>query len=157
MNVIKEIQLDLKVNKGNGFFTKLIFITYRLGKACPYRILRIFITVFHKLFCLIVGCSIPYGCDIGSSVCFKHGFFGVFISKGARIGNGCIILHHVTIGSQYLDGMSAPTLREQVQVGAGAVIIGDIEVASLTKVSPNAFLNKSTKVNSKVFAVSQEK
>ena len=156
MNVIKKICSDFKANKGSGILTKLIFVTYRMGKACPYRFVRLFITLFHKLFCLMVGCSVPYGCEIGKSVCFKHGFFGVFISSGAKIGDDCIILHHVTIGSQYLDGKSSPTLKDGVQVGAGAVIIGNIEVAELTKVSPNAFLNISTHPKSKIIAVSKE-
>lgn len=155
MNVIKKICSDFKANKGSGILTKLIFVTYRMGKACPYRFVRLFITLFHKLFCLMVGCSVPYGCEIGKSVCFKHGFFGVFISSGAKIGDDCMILHHVTIGSQYLDGKSSPELMQNVLVGAGAVIVGKIKIRSGTKVSPNAFLNKSTEKNSKVFAISK--
>ena len=154
MNVIKKICSDFKANKGSGILTKLIFVTYRMGKACPYRFVRLFITLFHKLFCLMVGCSVPYGCEIGKSVCFKHGFFGVFISSGAKIGDDCIILHHVTIGSQYLDGKSSPILMDGILVGAGAVIIGKITVGSNSKISPNAFLNSTIPSDSRVIAKS---
>ena len=154
MNVIKKICSDFKANKGSGILTKLIFVTYRMGKACPYRFVRLFITLFHKLFCLMVGCSVPYGCEIGKSVCFKHGFFGVFISSGAKIGDDCIILHHVTIGSQYLDGKSSPILMDGILVGAGAVIIGKITVGSNSKISPNEFLNSTIPSDSRVIAKS---
>lgn len=96
------------------------------------------------------NCSVPYACEIGEGVLFKHGFRGIYISSGAKIGPNCIILHNVTIGSQKLDKDSSPQIKNGVLIGAGAVIVGDIVIGCNSKIAPNSFVNFDVKENSKV-------
>lgn len=140
MKLLKIIKSDFKVNKSAGLFSKLVLLTYRLGATLKNRYVRLFISLFHKPLCLILGCSLPYECKLGEFVRFPHGLYGVFISRGATIGNCCTILHHVTIGSKYLDGVSAPVIGNNVQIGVGAVIVGVITIGDFAKVAPNTFV-----------------
>lgn len=44
-----------------------------------------------------------------------HGLSGIYISKGAKIGENCVIFHQVTIGSNTLKdskGVGAPIIRK---------------------------------------------
>ncbi|ELB2799922.1 hypothetical protein KW460_16620 [Vibrio fluvialis] len=141
MTVLQEIKNDLTTNKNSGFLCKCIFITYRIGRNTKLSVIRKIITIFHGFFSMLNNCSVPYACEIGGSVLFKHGFSGVFLSSGCKIGDGCTILHGVTIGSQKLDKNTSPILENGVLVGAGAVIVGNITVGMESKIAPNSFVN----------------
>lgn len=98
---------------------------------------------------------IPLNAQISKDVAFPHGISGVFISQGARIGNGCTIFHHVTIGSNTLkesEGFGAPVIENDVLVGAGATIIGNVHVGSGARVGANATVVKDCPANATVVA-----
>ena len=48
------------------------------------------------------GAAISYEAKMVDVPTFPHGILGVFISRYAEIGNGCVIFQHVTIGSNTL-------------------------------------------------------
>lgn len=69
-----------------------------------------------------------------------HQFYGIFISKGTVIGKNCTIFQHVTIGSNTLgdsDKNGAPKIGDNVYIGAGAKIIGDITVGNNVRIGAN--------------------
>ncbi len=140
MTLRRQIKRDLITNKDSGFLCKCIFVTYRIGRQTKSKLLRKFVTIFHSFFSMLSNCSIPYACNIGDRVLFKHGFSGVYLSSGAKIGNNCTILHNVTVGSKYLDKSSSPKIDSNVLIGVGAVIVGDIKIGSNSKISPNSFV-----------------
>ena len=66
-----------------------------------------------------------------------HGFYGIFISSGAKIGTGCTIFQHVTIGSNTLldsKNSGTPTIGNNVYIGAGAKIIGNVTVGNNVRI-----------------------
>lgn len=72
---------------------------------------------------------------------FLHGFTGVFISNGAKIGKNCIIFQQVTIGSNTIKGhpkFGSPTIGNNVYIGAGAKIIGNIKIGDNCRIGANA-------------------
>ncbi len=152
MNTLKIIRRDLITNLESGLLCKCLFITYRLGKSTKSKIFRKLISIFHVFFSTLSNCSIPYACEIGDGVLFKHGFSGVYLSSGCKIGKGCTILHNVTIGSKNLDKSTAPTLEDGILVGVGAVIVGDIIIGENSKISPNSFVMESVEPNSIVIS-----
>ncbi|MBQ2697367.1 MAG: serine acetyltransferase, partial [Clostridia bacterium] len=66
-----------------------------------------------------------------------HELSGIFISKGAVIGEGCTIFQQVTIGSNTLEGSrryGAPTIGRNVYIGAGAKIIGRVTIGDNARI-----------------------
>ena len=69
-----------------------------------------------------------------------HGLNGIFISDGATIGKNCVIFHQVTIGSNTLEdskGRGAPTIGDNVYIGAGAKIIGRVKIGNNVRIGAN--------------------
>lgn len=69
-----------------------------------------------------------------------HQFYGIFISQGTVIGEGCTIFQHVTIGSNTLgdsDKNGSPKIGNNVYIGAGAKIIGNITVGDNVRIGAN--------------------
>lgn len=69
-----------------------------------------------------------------------HQFYGIFISQGTVIGKGCTIFQQVTIGSNTLadsDKNGSPKIGDNVYIGAGAKIIGNITVGNNVRIGAN--------------------
>ena len=66
-----------------------------------------------------------------------HGLNGIVISDRARIGKSCTILQQVTIGVRNL-GEGAPIIGDNVFIGAGAKVLGEISVGNGAKIGANA-------------------
>jgi len=87
--------------------------------------------VYLTLLSFFYAAYIPYTARIGKHVLFVHKFHGIFISKNAVIGDGCVIYHHVTIGSskspilKWGEGeRDSPIIGKNVYIGANSCIIG---------------------------------
>lgn len=129
---------DIKNNYRAGVSTVIFLINYRLGRFLWEKkklnfffwILYIPCVLVARTMSFMMGCSVPFSARIGNNVVFKHGFYGIFISGLAEIGDKCTIFHHVTIGSNYgsKKAIGAPCLGRSVLVGAGAKVIGNIKV-----------------------------
>lgn len=83
------------------------------------------------------SCIIPLQAKICESVILPHGLMGVFISKGAVIGERCTIFQQVTIGSNLIKGSKhygSPTIGDDVFIGANATIIGGVTIGNRVKI-----------------------
>jgi serine O-acetyltransferase len=99
------------------------------------------------------GCSIGYDTFFTSRPTFPHGFFGVFISGGAKIGKNCVIFQHVTIGSNTLSDSKmagAPKIGNNVLIGAGATIIGGITIGDNCRIGANCTISRDVPSDSLV-------
>lgn len=66
--------------------------------------------------------------EIGTGVLIDHGT-GIVIGETAILGNNVSLLHNVTLGGTGKDsGDRHPKVRDGVMIGAGAAILGNIEV-----------------------------
>lgn len=89
---------------------------------------------------------IPIEADVPASTVFPHQLSNVFISSHSRIGEGCIIYHDVTIGSSTLSDSKhhgSPTIGNNVYIGAGATIIGNITVGDNARIGANTTVTNS--------------
>jgi serine O-acetyltransferase len=88
----------------------------------------------------ITGIEIHPGAVIGDRVFIDHGM-GTVIGETAVVGNDCTIYHGVTLGGVSLNkGKRHPTLGDGVSVGAGAKIMGPIEIGDGAKIGPGALV-----------------
>lgn len=90
---------------------------------------------------------------IGKNIIFPHGINGVFISQGAIIGDNVVVFHHVTIGSNTLKdskGYGAPKIGNNVYIGAGAKIIGNVKIGDNVRIGANVAITTDIPNNSTV-------
>jgi serine O-acetyltransferase len=99
------------------------------------------------------GVEIHPGAEIGENLFIDHGM-GVIIGETAQIGDRVTLYHGVTLGGTSLSkGKRHPTLEDDVVVGAGAKILGDITVGHHARVGANAVVIRSVPPNSVIVGV----
>lgn len=112
-----------------------------------YRLLRKLMDLYHA----------DKGFWIGDSTSFEappvlpHGLSGIFISDLAKLGKNVVIFQQVTIGSNTLKGhprCGAPTIGDNVYIGAGAKIIGNITIGNNCRIGANCVVVKDLPPNS---------
>jgi serine O-acetyltransferase len=82
----------------------------------------------------LTGVEIHPGAVIGKGVFIDHGM-GVVIGETAIIGNYALIYQGVTLGGTGKEsGKRHPTLGENVVVGAGAKVLGNIEIGDNVRI-----------------------
>lgn len=92
----------------------------------------------------LTGIEIHPGATIGRRVFIDHGM-GTVIGEHAVIGDECSLYQGITLGGLGLaskPGKRHPTLGKGVVIGAGAKIIGPIEIGDNAKIGPNAVVIK---------------
>lgn len=82
----------------------------------------------------LTGIEIHPGATIGQGVFIDHGM-GVVIGETAILGNYALIYQGVTLGGTGKEsGKRHPTLGENVVVGAGAKVLGNIQVGNNVRI-----------------------
>jgi serine O-acetyltransferase len=92
------------------------------------------IVVKFRFWSVVTGADIPLTCKIGGGLILPHPN-GVIIHPSACIGVNCLIFQQVTIGTR---GGGAPMIGGQVNIGAGAKVLGEVVVGSHAKIGANA-------------------
>lgn len=96
----------------------------------------------------LTGIEIHPGATIGEGLFIDHGM-GVVIGETTEIGDNCTLYQGVTLGGTGKDvGKRHPTLGNNVMVGAGAKILGPINICDNCKVAANAVVLKDIPENS---------
>jgi serine O-acetyltransferase len=91
----------------------------------------------------ITGIEIHPGARIGRRFFIDHGM-GVVIGETSEIGDDCTLYHGVTLGgTSWNKGKRHPTLGRGVIIGAGAKILGPIEIGDGAKIGSNAVVVKA--------------
>jgi serine O-acetyltransferase len=79
---------------------------------------------------------------------------GVVIGETTEIGSDVTLYHQVTLGGTSLNkGKRHPTLGDRVVVGAGAKVLGAIEIGADSRIGANAVVVKPVPPNSVVVGV----
>ena len=101
----------------------------------------------------ITGIEIHPGATIGRGVFIDHGM-GVVIGETSEIGDRCLLYQGVTLGGTGKDcGKRHPTLEENVVVGAGAKVLGAINIGSNTRIGAGSVVVKNVEKNSTVVGI----
>ncbi|HEY8219466.1 MAG TPA: serine O-acetyltransferase [Methylobacter sp.] len=90
----------------------------------------------------LTGIEIHPGAVIGRRFFIDHGM-GVVIGETAVIGDDCTLYHGVTLGGTSWDkGKRHPTLHNGVVIGAGAKVLGPIDIGENARVGSNSVVLK---------------
>ena len=101
----------------------------------------------------LTGIEIHPGAQIGHGVFIDHGM-GVVIGETAVVGNKCLLYQGVTLGGTgKAHGKRHPTLSENVVVGAGAKVLGAIEVGANTRIGAGSVVLRDVGPDSTVVGV----
>ena len=108
-----------------------------------YRIIYVFIRNFY-------GVELPATAQIGRRLHIAHQG-GIILNPRTRIGDDCMLRQNTTIGVGVPGGL-APTIGDGVEIGAGAVIIGDITIGDNARIGPNAVVMVDVPAGASAFA-----
>jgi serine O-acetyltransferase len=94
------------------------------------------------------GIEIHPGASIGKNLFIDHGL-GVIIGETAIIKDNVIIYQGVTLGAtgHEVDGKRHPTIGNNVFIGSGAKILGNINIGDNVKIGANAVVIKDISSN----------
>lgn len=94
------------------------------------------------------GIEIHPGAKIGRRCYIDHGM-GVVIGETAEIGDDVLMYHSVTLGAVTNERVKRhPTIGNNVMLGAGAVILGNIKIGDNSKIGANSVVLKDIPENS---------
>ena len=101
----------------------------------------------------LTGIEIHPGATIGNGVFIDHGM-GVVIGETAEVGDRCLLYQGVTLGGTGKDhGKRHPTLAKNVVIGAGAKVLGSIDVGANTRVGAGSVVVRNVEANCTVVGI----
>jgi serine O-acetyltransferase len=99
------------------------------------------------------GIEIHPGATIGKDFFIDHGM-GVVIGETAIVGDNVLLYQGATLGGTGLEkGKRHPTVGNNVVIGAGAKVLGNITIGDNTYIGANAVVIKDVPANSTVVGV----
>lgn len=139
------IRQDLRAHGGNwgaqGFWA---LIVYRYGRwrygVRPVLLRKPFSLLYwilYKLIQIVTGIELPCEVEIGRNFVIDH-FGGIIISGYAKFGDNCRIRNGVVVGLQRVEDPVAPVIGNNVDIGAGAKVLGRICVGNNVAIGANA-------------------
>lgn len=128
-----------------GNYTKIKRLYCRGGL-----LLKLLLKIYWFFISQIKGFQVSLDCEIADNCVFPHGLNGIFISAGAKIGSNAVIFHQVTIGSKTLKdskGFGAPVIGQNVYIGCGAKIIGNVRIGNNVRIGANCVVTHDVEDN----------
>jgi len=99
------------------------------------------------------GIEIHPGAVIGKRFFIDHGM-GIVIGETAVIGDDCTLYHGVTLGgTSWKKGKRHPSLGNGVVVGAGAKVLGPIDIADNARIGSNAVVIRTVPEGATVIGI----
>jgi serine O-acetyltransferase len=102
---------------------------------------------------MLTGVDIHPGAKIGKRLFIDHAQ-GVVIGETAEIGDDVVMYHGSTLGGTGKDkGKRHPTVGNNVIIGCGAKVLGNITIGDNAKIGANAVVLRDVPANSTVVGV----
>ncbi len=112
----------------------------RLPFSFLYKVLYLFIQI-------ITGIELPCEVKVGRRFTIEH-FGGIVVSGDASFGDDVIIRNGVTVGLRHTGVRGSPTIGNRVDIGAGAKLLGPIQIGDDVAIGANAVVIKDVPANS---------
>ena len=139
------IRQDLRAHGGDwcaqGFWALVIYRFGRWRYGVRPAFFRKFCSLLYKIAFkfvqIITGIELPCEVEIGRNFVIDH-FGGIIISGYAKFGDNCRIRNGVVVGLRRVDEPRAPVIGNNVDIGAGAKVLGPISVGNNVAIGANA-------------------
>lgn len=161
MNFIKEQIYIIKKNDPTIHSILEVFLYPSFKAQLYHKISKYFYNKKHFLIARYIsekakrktGIEIHPGAVIGKNLFIDHGI-GVVIGETAIIGDNVTMFHGVTLGGTGKEkGKRHPTIGNNVFIGSGAKILGNIKINDNVKIGANAVILKDIKANTTVVGI----
>ena len=124
-----------------GFWAMLV---YRFGRwrygVRPALLRKLCSLLYHFLFKLVqvlTGIELPCEVQVGRNFVIDH-FGAIVVSGYARFGDDCRIRTGVVVGLARTEDPCAPQIGNNVDIGAGAKVLGRITIGNNVRIGANA-------------------
>lgn len=121
-----------------------VMIVYRFGRwrygvrpIILRKPLSLIYKILYKLIQIITGIELPCETELGKNFIIDH-FGGIVVSGYAKFGDNCRIRNGVVVGLKNVDEPGAPCIGNNVDIGAGAKILGKINIGNNVLIGANA-------------------
>lgn len=111
------------------------------GGGIISKILRLYYKYKHYKYGIKLGISIPINV-FGAGLHISH-YGSVIVSAKAKVGEFCVIHGCTNIGQSEGADEKAPVLGDNVYIGPGAKLFGDITIGNNVMIGANSVVNKS--------------
>jgi serine acetyltransferase len=113
---------------------------YARSKRGPLgRLLYLVTAAAYRLACeWILGVELPSGTRVGAGLRIRHGV-GIVVNPHAVLGQNVLLRQNVTIGNRRTSD-DCPTIGDDVEIGAGAVVIGAISIGDRARIGAGAIV-----------------
>jgi serine O-acetyltransferase len=123
---------------------------YRIAHLLWNLKLKLLARIYSNWIRAVTGIEIHPAAKIGRRFFIDHGM-GVVIGATAIVGDDVMIYHDVTLGARTGgSGKRHPTIGNNVVIGAGARVLGDISVGNGVKIAANMVVTKSVPASTNV-------
>jgi serine O-acetyltransferase len=155
MAMLENIRGDLRAHGGDwgaqGFWALVI---YRFGRwrytvKTPLirKVFSLIYRILYKLVQILTGIELPCEAQIGKMFVIDH-FGGIVISGYASFGDHCRIRNGVVVGLKRVGEPCAPRIGNNVDIGAGAKLLGAITIGDNVLIGANAVVTCDVPENS---------
>lgn len=149
------IAADMQANPRNPK-GRLLCILYRVAHGVLFLpsylkpLGYVYIALYKFLTEYILGTEIHWRATIGPGMHISHGY-GLVIHSNVVVGSGIILRHGVTIGVAHTgDHDDVPTIGDDVEFGANAIVIGKVQVGDRATIGAGAVIARSVPANALV-------
>lgn len=110
---------------------------YRVRPPLLRKALSAVYKLLFKLVQVVAGIELPCEVELGRNFVIDH-FSGIVVSGYARFGDNCRMRTGVVVGLSRVDDPCAPIIGNNVDIGAGAKVLGRIRIGDNVLIGANA-------------------
>jgi serine O-acetyltransferase len=121
-----------------------VMVVYRFGRwrysvkpPLLRKLFSLWYRVLYKFVQVVAGVELPCETIVGRNFIIDH-FGGIIVSGYAQFGDDCRIRNGVTVGLRRVEEKHAPVIGNNVDIGAGAKILGPIRIGNNVLIGANA-------------------
>lgn len=143
--MFSNIRSDLQAYNGNwgaqGFWAMVVYRfgqwRYSIKPGLLRKCASLLYKILFKFIQIVTGIELPCEAQVGPGFVIDH-FGGIVVSGYAVFGRNCRIRNGVVVGLARTSEPCAPKIGDNVDIGAGAKVLGAITIGNNVSIGANA-------------------